>query len=141
MAVQMRGFIREAPAPPTPNKATAHFLADTDISEAEPIAATPIVSRKLRRKIVSNASDKSSYLSEAANSAMVCVIVFPTILDRFFFTRKHLMDQNSSLGKVQNAARSSWSGKFYNAADDLFWFTEGRFLTLSGPRYAFLVVR
>jgi|GEM_PF-4108444 len=27
-------------------------------------------------------------------------------LDRFFFTWNHLMDQNSSLGKAQNAARS-----------------------------------
>ena len=50
------------------------------------------------------------------------------------------MDQNSSFCKAQNAARSGWSGKFCNATDGLFWFTEGRFLKLAGLRYGFLVV-
>ncbi|MCP4182546.1 MAG: hypothetical protein GY761_04415 [Hyphomicrobiales bacterium] len=56
------------------------------------------------------------------------------------FTRKHLMDQSSSLGKAQNAVPSGWSDKFCNAADELAWFTEGWLFTLNGLRYGFFMV-
>ncbi|MEM1046596.1 MAG: hypothetical protein AAGL24_10605 [Pseudomonadota bacterium] len=50
------------------------------------------------------------------------------------------MIQISSLGEANGAARCGASGKPFNEADGLIWFTEGRIFSTAGRRCDHLVV-
>ncbi len=52
----------------------------------------------------------------------------------------HLMIQIRSLGEADGAARCGASGKPFNEADGLIWFTEGRLFRPAGRRCGRLVV-
>ena len=68
---------RAAPPLPGPNTARAPARAAAAICVRDPIAATPIVSRKLRLSVTTSASGKSPWRRPVANSGMVNDICNP----------------------------------------------------------------